>query len=113
MDYLKLYYKGHLKYWYMYFAIIVAVIPGYTISLIFSWLLANLGLNEFIAFLIAILIGGAIFSLPLLFSNYKISKDILIKGKSEINIYFLTLLNHIPSYLICCVLYIVIVNLSS
>lgn len=36
MYFIKSHLKVHLKYWYMYLLIAVAIIPGYTISLMFA-----------------------------------------------------------------------------
>lgn len=97
----------------MYLLIAIAIIPGYTISLMFAWFLSNFGFNELICFIIAILLGVAILSLPLLLNNYKVSKEINIKRGKKINLVFLILINHMSSYFLSCTLYVILLYLNN
>lgn len=96
----------HVKYWNMYLLMIVMLIPGHIISLLLAWFAANLVLDEWMAWLMAMIVGGAIISLPLLSNNYKVACKARDLNMSRVNIKLLTFLNHIPSLLLGCVIFV-------
>lgn len=100
MSSISILFRIHLKYWYVYLGIFVMLIPAYVIALMLGWFITNLGLNEIIAWVISIILGAEIISLPLLFCNYKAAFELKTKKKLKLNLVLLTLLCHIPSLIL-------------
>ena len=100
MNYIKLYLSTHLKYWWLYIILLVTLFYGSIFGMISVYLLAGIGIPENTAWIIGTSIGGLIFSSPLVYVNYKVAANYISSNNSRINIFLLTIFNHLVTYII-------------
>lgn len=108
MNYIKLYFGTHLKYWWAYLISICILIFAYTIGMFCFAILSSMGMLDITAWVIGIIIGGLIFSSPLIFVNHKIALIYAASNDIKINIYILTIFNQFISFIISTTIYIMI-----
>lgn len=100
MNYIKLYFITHLKYWWMYLISIGTLIFGYVFLMFGVLFLSNWGIDEVVAWIIGLIISSVFISIPMVYVNYKVASNYISKNNKRINIFVLTACNHMVSYLV-------------
>ena len=105
MDYIKLYLKIHSSNWKLYLLTALLYIPIYIVSMLVGFFLANILVPDIIAYFIAILLGGFIWSLPVLSVNRVIARTYVESHNHNKNVVRLTIKNHAISYIIYTIIF--------
>lgn len=109
MDYIKFYIKMHVKNWPWYLLSIFLLMPAW-VSLMVGFFLGLLGVPEVVIFIVDLVLGGFILSVPVLYVNYMIAKKHLENNKLG-NIIKLTVVNHVVTHIIYAIIFFFVVNL--
>jgi len=100
MNYIRLYFITHLKYWWVYLISIGTLIFGYVFSMFSALFLANWGIDEVIAWVTGLIIASVIISMPMVYVNYKVAYNYISKSNKKINLFVLAACNHLVTYLV-------------
>lgn len=110
LDYIKLYFITHIRFWRLYLLSVVTLFVGIVVSLMFAWFLAAWGVSDIIAWITAFILGRAIGSSPLIYPNDIVVTEYLGTNKKDFKGYLLFIINHFVSYCLYLILYYIIVT---
>lgn len=105
----KIYFKIHKRYWYFYLFLFPALIYSYAFSMITGWVLNGIGFPEVIMWIYIYSSGSVLLSLPLYIVNCNVVREVLQeKGSLKERIKY-----HIPSLILCIILFLGLFLLES
>lgn len=99
MEYTKIYIKTHIKFFGVYLLSIPMLLPA-MISILFGFFLMSIGVSEDNSMIIILLIAGLILSSPVITINYFIARDYKKEHNLDNNVYVMTVLNHLVTYIV-------------